>query len=180
MRTPRISPGLRRVAGPTLAIGFIALLGWATPTPAAAGDIQGKARFGQRHVDRHHDRGFHVSIRFGDRDRGHRYHRGHGHKDRHHGKHKHGERYDRGHHPRNRYDDKHHRGKRYEHRYHKAGHHRGIDHRRCGYYKKVWIPPRYLYRYDACGRRYRVLIKPGCYRRVWVAQCHHRRTFVCR
>jgi len=162
MRTPRISPGLGRGVGPTLAIGLLALLGLATATPAAAGDTRGKIRFSQRHVDRHHDRGFHVSIRFGDRDRGHH------HKPKHH----HRDDRRRGHH--RDYDKpKHH--DRYD-----RGHHRGIDHRRCGYYKKVWIPPRYIYRYDACGRRYRVLIKPGCYRRVWVAKCPHRRAFLCR
>ncbi len=141
---PRISGVATRIAGPMLALGLTAVIGLGTATPAAAGDVKGKISYGQRQVDRHHERGFNVSIRFGDRDRGHRYERGHRHAE--------------------------------------SGHHRGIDHARCGYYKQVWSPPRYAYRYDACGRRYRVLVKRGCYERVWVAQCNcnQRRAAVCR
>ena len=49
----------------------------------------------------------------------------------------------------------------------------------CGHWKtvreRVWIPPIYEWRRDACGRAYRVLVRHGHYRwvtrRVWVR--HH-------
>ena len=38
-----------------------------------------------------------------------------------------------------------------------------------GYYQSVWRPPLYQTRYDDCGRRSTVCIRPGYYDRVWVA-----------
>ncbi len=38
-----------------------------------------------------------------------------------------------------------------------------------GYYTQVWVPPTYGYRYDHCGRRYRVCLSEGYYKRVWVS-----------
>jgi len=37
-----------------------------------------------------------------------------------------------------------------------------------GRYERRYVPAVYGTRYDACGRAFRVMIKPACYRNVWV------------
>lgn len=38
-----------------------------------------------------------------------------------------------------------------------------------GYWKQVWVPPVYAWHYRSCGTPYRVLVRHGYYKRVWVS-----------
>jgi len=79
-----------------------------------------------------------------------------------------GERYHSG--DRGRYD----RGDRYERRRGHRGHqghqsHQGHGpHCTSGYYRKVWVDPIYRTVYPRCGRPYRVIVRAGYYKTVWV------------
>lgn len=60
--------------------------------------------------------------------------------------------------------------------------HRRTAHAACGcgqphgYYKRQWVPPTWGFRYDSCGNRIRVMIRPGFYRQIWIETgCHQRR-----
>ncbi|MEM6393132.1 MAG: hypothetical protein AAF797_10200 [Planctomycetota bacterium] len=37
-----------------------------------------------------------------------------------------------------------------------------------GYWSKQYIPPKYGWRYNACGTRYRVVVRHGYHKNVWV------------
>ena len=64
------------------------------------------------------------------------------------------------------------------------GSHRRVPHRVIytrrvyvpGYHEKRWIEPIYETRYDSCGRAYEVLIREGCYERIWVPGHYETRT----
>ena len=73
-----------------------------------------------------------------------------------------------------------HRGGYYKQtRYRDYGYHHK-SHRCSGYYKRVWIPPRFGYRYGACGNRFRVLIRHGYYKTVWISTCSCNKPRYCR
>lgn len=38
-----------------------------------------------------------------------------------------------------------------------------------GYYKQIWVPPVYATHYDACGRAYRVAVRSGYAKQVYVS-----------
>ena len=148
------------------AVSTIVLLGAGLffATPASADQYDAEIRYRQGRPNDRTSVG--VEIHLGDRDhdrRKHRKrHRGYQDDDRR------GDKYGR---HRSRYDNDddrrpmHHRD-RYDHR-HSSHHHPG-------HFKRVWVPPVYVTRYDPCGRRYRVCIRAGYYNRIWVQGyfCH--------
>lgn len=45
-----------------------------------------------------------------------------------------------------------------------------------GCYREEYVPPRYGWVYDACGRARWAMVEPGCTRRVWVPGRYETRT----
>ncbi|MEO0515075.1 MAG: hypothetical protein AAF086_07255 [Planctomycetota bacterium] len=45
---------------------------------------------------------------------------------------------------------------------------------RGGYTKQVWVPPVYRTRYDDCGRAFRVCVRQGYYKQVYVSAPRYR------
>ncbi len=59
------------------------------------------------------------------------------------------------------------RGSRYD-RYH-SGRSYGDHDARGGYTQQVWVPPVYRTHYDDCGRAFRVCVRQGYYKQVYVS-----------
>ena len=57
----------------------------------------------------------------------------------------------------------------YVHMRHRRGQrHRHLHGRHDGYWKKIWVQPVYEIRYGDRGQRYRMLLKEGHYRGIWI------------